>query len=306
MSSVVRLIRESIMPTSSLNESSFIIPTVSPQDHVVSMLQEPLTSSSPSLNYVHLLLSLPWLALAVAFFKYVERDYKAFLALGPGGPAYSFRGYIEISFVRCFRIRNPFLAPEMDATARLRPQQGFLSALPPRLGERPELAGVAPQRQITQKSSATMVSALQETIRELATEAPSHLFVSTSAFERHNDALFSKYKTFNEPDYYGEIVHSHASDGSMHVVLHPHDVKTVIERGWGERHPLARGVTWWWRAPVPRGFVILYAPRDEMDLRQIRTIIRAGARWVSGVEYKEERRQVDQRQVGLLTPPASG
>lgn len=51
----------------------------------------------------------------------------------------------------------------------------------------------------------------------------------------------------------GEVCHSHPSDGSLHLVLHPADVRAVLEKGWGERHPLAwddgeDGWCWWWWA----------------------------------------------------------
>ena len=73
----------------------------------------------------------------------------------------------------------------------------------------------------------------------------------------------------------------------MHLALHPADVKIVLEKSWGERHPLARGRTWWWHAPVPRGFMIIYGPRDEVELQQVKSIIRAAAWWVSGVDSRK-------------------
>lgn len=215
-----------------------------------------------------------------------RKDYKTFLALGPGGTSYSFGGYTKLSLISFFKLRDPYHAPEMPS--RLRPQKGFLSGLPARRGRRPQLAGIAPQRQITQICSPAMLQALQDTIRGLADECPSHWYVATSAFEKHNEALFSKFKTFTEPDYYGEIVHSHASDGSMHLVLHPEDVKIVLKQGWGERHPLARGKTWWWHSPCPRGFMIVYGPRDREELQHIKSIIRAAAWWVSGVGWRTD------------------
>lgn len=82
----------------------------------------------------------------------------------------------------------------------------------------------------------------------------------------------------------GEVCHAHPSDGSLHLTLHPDDVREVIEKGWGERHPLARD-NWWWRVKiVPSGFVLIYAPRDEGELGVVMEIIRAAAWWVGGSE----------------------
>ena len=130
--------------------------------------------------------------------------------------------------------------------------------------------------------------ALQDSIRELADECPSHWYVGISTFEKHDEALFSKFKTSTDPDHHVEIVHSHARDGSMHLHLHPEDMKIVLGKGWGERHPLARGRTWWWHWPCPRCFMLIYGPRDKAELQQVKSIIRAAAWWVSGVDSRKE------------------
>jgi len=84
--------------------------------------------------------------------------------------------------------------------------------------------------------------------------------------------------------------------------LHPNDAKVVLEKGWGERHPLAHGG--WsstprtisnilsclpkslsaWLSPrvVPEQFVMIYAPRNKDELQVVCHIIEAAAFWVSG------------------------
>jgi hypothetical protein len=45
--------------------------------------------------------------------------------------------------------------------------------------------------------------------------------------------------------------------------LHPDDIKELLAKGWGQRHPMA----WEGRVaspPVPRTFVMVYAPRGEL------------------------------------------
>jgi len=70
----------------------------------------------------------------------------------------------------------------------------------------------------------------------------------------------------------------------MHMNLHPDDARVVLERGWGERHPLARGG--WMRAYVPREFVMVYAPRDRTELDVVCRIIEAAAFWVTGKDFE--------------------
>lgn len=262
--------------TSSVNSDVHSLPTTP---------SSALLSPFARLNLLQLVLCVASLVLFRVSYKFIEQDYKTFLSLGPGGTPCSFRGYTKLSFISLFKLRDPYLVPVLPAKPR--PTSGFLKDLRPRQGRRPRLLGVAPQRQVTQIPPPHMIKALQQTIRKLVDECPSHWYVATSTFEKHNEALFSKFRTSIEPDHYAEIVHSHASDGSMHLMLHPEDMKIVLDKGWGERHPLARGTTWWWHWPCPRCFMMIYGPRTEAELQQVKSIIRAAAWWVSGVDTRK-------------------
>lgn len=101
----------------------------------------------------------------------------------------------------------------------------------------------------------------------------------------HGTGLFSK-TTLNRTCN-GEICHAHAIDGSMHMTLHPADAKLILERGWGERHPLAKGG--WLTRFVPPTFLMVYAPRNEVELGVVVDIIRSAAWWVSGQVLRDER-----------------
>jgi hypothetical protein len=78
----------------------------------------------------------------------------------------------------------------------------------------------------------------------------------------------------------------------MHLTLHPLDAKLVIEQGWGERHPLAGRGPW-----VPRGFVMVYAPRDEDEVSIVMDIVRAGAWWVGGCVLQKGGENEDEKRV---------
>jgi len=61
--------------------------------------------------------------------------------------------------------------------------------------------------------------------------------------------------------------------------MHPADAKLVIERGWGQRHPLSK-YGWW----VPKEFVMVYAPRDKSEVEVVAKIVEAATWWVGGVK----------------------
>lgn len=66
--------------------------------------------------------------------------------------------------------------------------------------------------------------------------------------------------------------------------LHPDDARVILEKGWGQRHPLSGGG--WMMAYVPREFVMIYAPRDRTELDVVCRIIEAAAFWVTGKSFE--------------------
>ena len=67
-----------------------------------------------------------------------------------------------------------------------------------------------------------------------------------------------------------EFAHLHpASDGSLHMSLPPAIVKTVIDNGWAELHPLAGNYG------LPGNIVMVYGPRDEAELAIVGALLRA-------------------------------
>lgn len=47
-------------------------------------------------------------------------------------------------------------------------------------------------------------------------------------------------------------------------MAHYYIILSVIEKGWGERHPLSGVVS-----VLPKEYLILYAPRDEEELQVV-------------------------------------
>jgi hypothetical protein len=224
---------------------------------------------------VALALSLPMIT---AF--YIHKDYCAFLSLGPGGTPATPLGYLKIKLLSLICLRDP-LRP-IAIPPHFRPQKGYFAdnALPARKGSKPLIRGIAPQRQQTQKSGEGIYGCLVKKIKALASDPRNRLMERTSCFEKHSSGLFTSVPITRTCG--GEICHAHPSDGSMHMTLHPADANLLIEKGWGERHPLARGG--WCRKFVPREFMLVYAPRDEEEVEVIAKVIAAGIWWVSGID----------------------
>ncbi|KAK7715490.1 hypothetical protein SLS57_006877 [Botryosphaeria dothidea] len=256
------------------------------------------TSSAPGpLSFLALLILLP------PAIYFIHRDYQSFLSLGAGGTPQTLAGYLRIKLLSLFALPNTRIPAPIPADLR---QNGYLTSLPPRHGPRPDVAGIAPHRQMTQRHGAPTApyAQLVARLRALAGDPRNALVEGTSCFEKHGTGLFSRSPLTRTCR--GEVCHVHGSDGSLHMTLYPADAKLVIEKGWGERHPIARGG--FFSRFVPKHFVMVYAPRDEEEVEVVARIVGAAVWWVSGVCVgKEEgvrddrsRSENDERVVGVV------
>ncbi|ROT37364.1 hypothetical protein SODALDRAFT_324982 [Sodiomyces alkalinus F11] len=202
----------------------------------------------------------------------IHNDYNNFIGLGPGGTPATFQGYVRIAWLRLWAIRDPFSPPKPDPSRR--PERGILhdSPLPYRPGPRPIVAGIAPQRQLDQHGTLQHYRALRRTLENLAHTRSEKFGTARSCLEKHGLGLFARHPvnvTCN-----GEVCHVHESDHSLHMNLHPDDIAEVLAKGWGQRHPLAcKG--WFGSMPVPEEFLMVYAPRDDLELQIVCRIIEA-------------------------------
>ncbi|KAK1143960.1 hypothetical protein N8T08_005869 [Aspergillus melleus] len=311
----------------------------SPPAHVPIYMNSPTIPPTPKPTH---LVSLPLILLlppTLLFLLHaIRKDYRAFLALGPGGTPSTPTGYLRICILRLVALRNPFSPPSIPST--LSPKTGYFDPCPPtspsytypstptsqnkardtneheiqtperkrsyylpyRLGPPPLVTGIAPQRQLTQRSTKHIYKHLARAIEELVQANPKEYVLGTSCFEKHSTGIFASpctTTTTTTPSApstggkhrrntcNGEICHSHPIDGSLHLTLHPADVRVLIERGWGQRHPLAweEETSRRWLCGtrfVPAGFVMVYAPRDEDEVRVVMEVVRAAGWWVSG------------------------
>ncbi|KAI2614601.1 uncharacterized protein GGS25DRAFT_57779 [Hypoxylon fragiforme] len=213
---------------------------------------------------------------------FIHNDYQNYLKLGPGGTPATFPGYIRINWLKLWACRDPF--NPLPADPDVQPAAGIFrkKPLPYRCGLRPKVVGIAPQRQVNQFGSRECYLALRRILENHGKRNPEEVGIGTSCFEKHGLGLFARYP-FNKTCQ-GEICHVHNSDYSMHLNLHPDDVKEVIEKGWGERHPLTSQCLL--KMPVPKQFTMVYAPRTLDELKVVCQIIEAAGWWVGAKEMK--------------------
>jgi phospholipase/carboxylesterase len=75
-----------------------------------------------------------------------------------------------------------------------------------------------------------------------------------------------------------EFCHLHpAPAGSLHLTLPQPVLDRVIQSGWAEFHPLA-GI-----GTLPKGLVLVYAPRDEHELAVVFELIKVSYRFAQGL-----------------------
>ncbi|KAK8126124.1 uncharacterized protein PG998_001883 [Apiospora kogelbergensis] len=213
---------------------------------------------------------------------FIRNDFYNYLKLGPGGTPANIQGYLRINWFKLWALRDPLEPLREDPT--LEPAEGLLgrSPLPYRCGPRPTVVGIAPQRQVDQQGSKECYLRLRKILQQHSDKNIENIGVGTSCFEKHGMGLFARYPFNNTCQ--GEICHVHNTDFAMHMNLHPSDLKEVLKKGWGQRHPLACET--WLRMPVPRQFALVYAPRNMEELKIVCKIIEAAGWWVMAKEYE--------------------
>ena len=156
-------------------------------DHLLHRLTRLISTPAP-LNASYLFCSTLAISVLLPFCRFVLKDYHNFLALGPGGTPSTFLGYLRISYLRLFTLKDPLKPPPTTQTET--PVNGFLLRLPKRPHPRPAVAGIAPHRQTNQKPPAYIHQLLRESLRSLAAANSQLLRIGNSCFEKHGLALF--------------------------------------------------------------------------------------------------------------------
>jgi len=76
-----------------------------------------------------------------------------------------------------------------------------------------------------------MYEALAGIVVDFERTHPAKCYLGRSTF---NTAIFARSTGYSRTKYHGAICHAHPNDGGIHLNIHPADIKTVVEAGWGE------------------------------------------------------------------------
>jgi hypothetical protein len=204
----------------------------------------------------------------------IHEAYNAFMPLSQGSIPTD-------GFVRAMQIA------QQSVTAS---NTGYLSSLSLRPGPTPYVVGTAPHHQINQTSPKVVLSYSK---LRLASFVSIHINYINSLTK---NTATTRSSSCSCPHDMGlrtsgcSVCCPHGSDGSAHVILHPADLETVVQNGWGELHPLANTGSYY--APsgasccMPATFTLIYAPRTYPEISTVMTIVTAGAKYLASLESR--------------------
>ncbi len=143
----------------------------------------------------------------------------------------------------------------------------FVFGLPERQGSRPVTRRGMPHKQLTQNPGPRIYSMLADELFSLphVREEVSAVSVpGARALVLDEDAARGPEDAFM---YGREFAHLHPpGDGSLHLMAPPNWVEELVSKGWAEPHPAAGSL-------IPRNAVMVYAPRDEKEVRIVMEIV---------------------------------
>lgn len=172
----------------------------------------------------------------------------------------------------------------LDTSVYSKTGPAYLIDLPIRSSPRPKLMPrILPQRQVPDKILSTasqtrlhsIVSSLAEAHSDVFEVKPSHTEGKTTEglYARHDLKTLNPVARDKILDH--EIGHTHPADDSLHVWLSDRDAIEVVSKGWGQRFCLTF---------VKKGWVMIYAPRNMDEVEVVERIVKAAARFITGVE----------------------
>lgn len=167
--------------------------------------------------------------------------------------------FLAISSSMMFHQTN---ASNMDAKITL-------ENMPVREGERPRATNTNPHTQLTQQpEDLSFIKELTDWAFTLSHIQKRHSAISVPgaiAMWMEDDHTCESCNAFMIGT---EFAHFHPHpDYSMHLGLPQKDAEVIIEKGWGEWHPMIlRGI-------LPPNIIMLYAPRNETELEVARFIL---------------------------------
>lgn len=144
-----------------------------------------------------------------------------------------------------------------------------LDSLPIRTGYRPATTNTNPHTQLNQQpQDLSHISELMDWAFELShiERKPSAISVPGAiAMCMEDEHMCESCNAFMIGS---EFAHFHPHpDYSMHLGLPEKDAEVIIDKGWGEWHPLIK------RGFLPPNIIMMYAPRNEAELQVAKFIL---------------------------------
>lgn len=223
-------------------------------------------------------------------------SYRRFLRLGKGGVPHNIIGWTIVTLLRVISLSKQQAQSSKDLDFESSPPtNSSIISLPPRQSDRPEVADIIPQRQLTDKAPASISGPVHDLFDKVVANNPTLLEKKRSHYEKHNDGLYVRESLLSSPDSglpetchvaTGEVGHIHP-DLSVHLYFSPNDAKHVMAKGWGERHRLARRI---WGKPVmgiDSTYVFVYGPRNQAEVDVLRILLNASVKFMLGKEAEK-------------------
>ncbi|KAL5526932.1 hypothetical protein ACEPAF_8659 [Sanghuangporus sanghuang] len=256
--------------------------TVPSIDQVVSTATTALSSffSSAQKHFAQYPVHLLYTGAAAVVLPLALKDYCTYRSLGKGGFTFPIVGWIVSLVLKPFgRETTSAGIYHLDDY-----KQAWLQAedLSPRGRCRPKIGKhVIPHRQIEQFPDKKIQELLVKEFKTIAQSNPDLVTIGRSPHENFGDALLVHPKVQSPHEVadasWREIGHIHTNkDYSLHVTLAPQDCRLVIERGWGERHPMSGVIK------LPKEYLMIYSPLTEDDVRLVGLILRASVGYMTG------------------------
>ena len=153
-----------------------------------------------------------------------------------------------------------------------------MPTLPWRQGEKPKTNYGLPHEQLDQNPPAEIYARLKDQAFdfEFVERRPSVISVpGAEALWLLDEGGHSCAEAFMRGN---EFAHVHPPyDGSLHMALPEETVSEVLERGWGESHPLVA------QGRLPPTMVMVFGPRDPSELDVVLQLIDRSYRFARGI-----------------------
>ncbi len=152
-----------------------------------------------------------------------------------------------------------------------------MRTLPTRSGDKPKTNYALPHEQLDQNPPSEIYQALKDRAFDFpfVERRPSIISVAgAEALWLQEEGGHGCAEAFMRGN---EFAHVHPPyDGSMHMMLPEDLVSEVLEQGWGESHPLVP------TGQAPQTLVMIFGPRNKMDLEVIMSLIGESYRFARG------------------------